>query len=160
MSLGAETGEQRGMGWLFFNFEFRNLEQRPNPNRIQEQGTSGQTGACEKLSRQQMPTEVKAGTNPILRLFGPSKAQMGSIHSRKEKRAGCKSKRGLGASVGLFNMQRADPQKSMLIFKTLLPEPPSLLESRVGVKYLSIYKDLVLQCCSAGPTHSHRGGAQ
>lgn len=68
-----------------------------------------------------MPTEMKAGTNPILRLFGPFKVQMGSIHSIKGKGAGYKSEWCLGASMGLFNMQRADPQKSMLIFKTLLP---------------------------------------
>lgn len=108
-------------------------------------GECGQMGNDQMHARQRMPLEVKGDRCQAHGSWGSLRTRAGSECSGEGRRPGTGLSRARGASMGLFNIQHVDSQKSMLILKLGCPEPPSLLASRVGVKYLSIYKHLCLQ---------------
>lgn len=64
-----------------------------------------------------MPIEVKGDKSQTAGSLGPLRAQMGSEWSRERK--GMWS--GLSRALGVVNIQRVDSQKSMLIYKIMLP---------------------------------------
>lgn len=68
-----------------------------------------------------MPTGVKGEKSQTAGSSGPLRARMGSECFRERKGAWSGLSRYLGASLGLVNIQHVDSQKSMLIYKILLP---------------------------------------
>lgn len=72
-------------------------------------------------ARQRMPTGLKRDGSQTSGSSGPLRTRMGSGWSGRRREWGTGLRGALGASIGLLNIQCADSQKSMLIFKTLLP---------------------------------------
>lgn len=68
-----------------------------------------------------MPIGVKRDKSHTSGSSDPLRDQMGSECSRERKGVWSGLSRALGASLGLTDIQHADSQKSMFIYKILLP---------------------------------------
>lgn len=68
-----------------------------------------------------MPIEVRGDKSQTAGSLGPLRARMGSECSRERKGAWSGLSRALGVSLGMVNIQCVDSQKSMLIYKIMLP---------------------------------------